>query len=452
MSTRSQDRTSKASPDDEEASKGVKRPSPIRRFFKILGPGLITGASDDDPSGIATYAQAGATFNYSMLWTVPLSLPMMMAVQEICDRTATATGESLGALARRKFGRGMRVVIGVLLVALMIANCLNLAADLMAIGQGMQLLHAGPAPLWSAIAGVAIVIIMLAGSFSIVTKIFKWLCVSLLAYVAVLFATHVKWGEVLAGSLGAQFQLSPHYLGLIVAVLGTTISPYLFFWQSANRIEEMRAEGDDDETHSLKERPHQEAKLKLRHTRLDVFTGMFFSVLVMFAIMTATAATLGANGKSINSAADAAKALEPIAGPAASALFAIGFIGAGMLAVPVLAAAGSAGLAALLDKKWGLDRGPRSAPVFYALIGVGTIAGTLLSVFATNPIGLLVFSALVNGIAATPFLIVIMLIARDRKIMGEYRNGKLATFLGWAVTAIMLVAGAIGIWQVFAGG
>jgi Mn2+/Fe2+ NRAMP family transporter len=179
---------------------------------------------------------------------------------------------------------------------------------------------------------------------------------------------------------------------------------------------------------------------------------MFFSVLVMFAIMTATAATLGANGTSINSAADAAKALEPIAGPAASTLFAIGFIGAGMLAVPVLAAAGSAGLAALFDKKWGLDRGPRSAPVFYALIGVGTIAGTLLSVFATNPIGLLVLSALVNGIAATPFLIVIMLIARDRKIMGEYRNGKLAASLGWGVTAIMLVAGAIGIWQVFAGG
>ncbi|MDQ1608425.1 MAG: hypothetical protein QOE16_1157 [Microbacteriaceae bacterium] len=442
MSTRSQDRT----------TKDTKRPSAIRRFFGLLGPGLITGASDDDPSGIATYAQAGASFNYAMLWTVPLSLPMMMAVQEICDRTATATGESLGALARRKFGRGMRTVIGVLLVALMVANCLNLAADLMAIGQGMQLLHAGPAAFWSAIAGIAIVIIMIAGSFSVVTKIFKWLCVTLFAYVAVLFVSHVRWGEVLAGSLGTQFTLSPAYLGLVVAVLGTTISPYLFFWQSANRIEEMRAEGDDDDPRPLKERPHQEAKRKLRHARLDVFSGMFFSVLVMFAIMTATSATLGAHGKSINSAADAAKALEPIAGPAASALFALGFIGAGMLAVPILAAAGSAGIAALFDKKWGLDRGPRSAPVFYALIGIGTIAGTLLSVFATNPIGLLVFSALVNGIAATPFLIVIMLIARDRAIMGEYRNGKLAAFLGWGVTAIMLVAGVIGIWQAFAGG
>ena len=435
-----------ATPADIQAT-AATRGSPVRRFFGILGPGLVAGASDDDPSGVATYAQAGATFGTGMLWTVPVTLPLMVAVQEICDRTALATGESLGALARRRFTRHARAVITVLLVALVGANCLNIAADLGAIGQGMELVHAGPAPVWAAVAGIGITLTLAFGSFEIIGSIFKWLCMALLAYVVVLFAVRVDWADVARGLTGQHLQFTPAYLSLVVAVLGTTISPYLFFWQSAHRIEEMRAEElAGDAAPALRHRGKQGAKRKLRNSRIDVFTGMGFSVVVMFAIITATAATLGAHGTSITSAADAAKALEPIAGSASGFLFAAGFIGSGILAVPVLAASGSAGLAGLLNKTWGLDHSPRKAPFFYALLTVGMIAGTILSVVDTDPIGLLVLSAVVNGIAAGPFLVVVMLISGNRALMGKYANGKLAASLGWSTTAIMLIAGAVGLW------
>lgn len=437
---------------DQPGEEG-KRKNPVVRFFGVLGPGLVTGAADDDPSGIATYSQAGATYGNSMLWTVPLTLPLMMAVQEICDRMALASGDSLGMLIRRKFSRGFRLAIGVLLVALIVANCLNLAADLNAIGQGMNLLHAGPAFLWAAIAGIAIVITVIAGSFAMIGRIFKWLCMVLLVYVGVLFVPHVNWADVGRGLIGGQIKFSPAYLGLVVGVLGTTISPYMFFWQSAQRIEELRAEKrGGDKAPALEERPPDEARRRLRNGRVDVFTGMVFSVLIMFAIIASSAATLGAHHKAVSSAADAAKALQPIAGNYAGILFALGFIGSGVLAVPVLAASGAAGLSGLLNKNWGLDRSPRKAPLFYILLGVGIIAGTVLAVVSTDPIGLLILSAIVNGIAAGPFLIVIMLISRDRKIMGEYRNGKLAATMGWLTTVIMCIAGAYGIWYTIAGG
>lgn len=437
---------------DQPGEEG-KRKNPVVRFFGVLGPGLVTGAADDDPSGIATYSQAGATYGNSMLWTVPLTLPLMMAVQEICDRMALASGDSLGMLIRRKFSRGFRLAIGVLLVALIVANCLNLAADLNAIGQGMNLLHAGPAFLWAAIAGIAIVITVIAGSFAMIGRIFKWLCMVLLVYVGVLFVSHVNWADVGRGLIGGQIKFSPAYLGLVVGVLGTTISPYMFFWQSAQRIEELRAEKrGGDKAPALEERPPDEARRRLRNGRVDVFTGMVFSVLIMFAIIASSAATLGAHHKAVSSAADAAKALQPIAGNYAGILFALGFIGSGVLAVPVLAASGAAGLSGLLNKNWGLDRSPRKAPLFYILLGVGIIAGTVLAVVSTDPIGLLILSAIVNGIAAGPFLIVIMLISRDRKIMGEYRNGKLAATMGWLTTVIMCIAGAYGIWYTIAGG
>jgi len=438
--------------DREPGFIGKKR-SPIVRFFGVLGPGLVTGAADDDPSGIATYAQAGATYSYGMLWTVPFVLPLMMAAQEICDRMALATGHSLGKLIRFKFRRSLIITIGILIVALIAANCLNLAADLNAIGQGMQLLHAGPAPLWSAIAGIAIVVAVTAGSFQMIARIFKWLCMVLLVYVAVLFFAHVNWASVGEGLLAFHFQFKPAYLGLTVGILGTSISPYMFFWQSAQRVEELRAEPlEGDKAPPLKDRSNAEAKRRLTNGRVDVFTGMAFSVLIMFAIMVATAATLGAHGKAVTSAAQAAQALEPVAGSYASILFAAGFIGSGVLAVPVLAASGAAGLSSLLNKDWGLDRSPRKAPLFYGLLGVGIILGTVLAVRDTNPIGLLVLSAIVNGIAAGPFLIVMMLISRDRKLMGKYRNGRLAATVGWATTGIMCIAGAYGIWYTIFGG
>lgn len=427
--------------------------NPVMRFLRILGPGLVTGAADDDPSGVATYSQAGATYGNAMLWTVPVTLPMMMASQEITDRMALATGDSLGKLVRRKFTRGARLTIGLLLAALIVANCLNLAADLMAIGQGIELLHVGPAPVWSAVAGVGIAVAVAAGSFEMIGRIFKWLCLALLVYVAVLFVSHVDWGDVAAGLAGLQVQLTPAYLGLVVGVLGTTVSPYMFFWQSEQRIEELREE-DLDGPHAppLRDRTNREARRHLRDGRVDVFTGMVFSVLIMFAIMAATAATLGAHGQKVTSAAEAAKALEPVAGTYAGALFAIGFVGSGILAVPVLAASGAAGMSSLLGKSWGLERSPRKAPLFYILFGVGIVAGTVLSVFVDNPIQLLVLSATVNGIAAGPFLVVIMLISRDERIMGRYRNGALAQTMGWITTVVMCVAGAYGVWFTLFGG
>ncbi|NUP60127.1 MAG: divalent metal cation transporter, partial [Pseudarthrobacter sp.] len=355
--------------------------------------------------------------------------------------------------ARRKFSRKPRVVIAVLIVALLVGNILNAAADLMAIGQGMQLLGAGPDHLWSAVAGVGIAAALMSGSFAVIAKVFKWLCVSLLAYVAVLFVANVDWPDVLAGVLGLQFSFAPEYLGLVVAVLGTTISPYLFFWQSAHRVQELRADDHGgDEAVGLKHRPDEVAAAhSLKKARADVFIGMVFSVLVMFAIMAATAATLGRQGTDVDTAADVAKALEPVVGPAAKFLFAAGFIGSGILGVPVLAASGAAGLSGLLGKDWGLDLSPRRAPLFYILLGAGTVGGVIISFFSNDPIGLLILSATINGIAAAPFLIVTMLISRDKAIMGEYRNGRLAATLGWTTAGVMVVAGSIGVWTTLSG-
>jgi len=424
------------------------RTSRLRGFLGILGPGLVTGVADDDPSGVATYSQAGAALGVGLLWTAPLSLPLMYAVQEICDRTALATGDSLGTLIRRRFARGARWVVVVLAVALIIANCLNVAADLAAIGSGMQLLGLGPDHVWAAIAGAALTAALVWGSFEKLAKIFKWLCLVLLGYLGVLLVANVPWQEVGAGTLGLRMSWTWASIGLVVAVLGTTISPYMFFWQSAHRVEEMRAEtGTSDASKPLPERSPRKAGTKLFLSRIDVFVGMLVSTAAMFAIMVSTSSTIGRNGPAnISTAADAAKALAPIAGPFASAVFSIGFIATGVLAVPVLASSGSIALAGLLGKPWGFDRSPKRAPLFYGLIGVGTLGGVAISYFTDNPIGMLVVSATINGIAAAPFLAVVMIISGSRKLLGDYRNGPLATIVGWATFAIMAAAGAAAVY------
>jgi NRAMP (natural resistance-associated macrophage protein)-like metal ion transporter len=423
----------------------VQAPEPVgalRAAWRMLGPGLVTGASDDDPSGIATYAQAGAKYGFGLLWTALITLPLMAAVQEICDRTALATGKTLGELARSSFGRRARFGIGVLIVALVVANALNIAADLVAIGEGMHLLHAGPSWPWSLFAGVLITVLILVGAFKIVQHVFKILCLSLLSYVVVLFAARVPWSAVASHTFIPHISWTKDYLALLIAVLGTTISPYLFFWQTADRVEEMRAE-DQGGTRALPlaRRTTLGARRKQRSSRYDVFTGMTLSNLVMFAIITATAATLGREHASqITGAAQAAAALRPVAGSLAASVFALGFIGSGMLAVPVLAGSGSVGLAGLLGRPWGLSLSVREAPVFYLLIAAGTLGGTALTLTAIDPIKLLVLSATVNGIAAAPFLIVVMLVSANRGMMGKYRNGALAATLGWITVALMAAA------------
>jgi NRAMP (natural resistance-associated macrophage protein)-like metal ion transporter len=403
---------------------------------------LVTGASDDDPSGIATYSQAGAQYGLALLWTALLTWPLMVAVQQICDRTALATGKGLGELAVKRFNRTGRAVLGVLLVALVVANALNIAADLLAVGSGMQLLHAGASWAWALVAGALITALLVIGTFSRIAFVFKVLCAALLAYLVVAVVVTHQWGSVLSHFVVPHLELNKSYLQLLVAVLGTTISPYLFFWQSAHRLEEMRDEPEGGpEPQPLGQQNPARAQRKERTSRLDVFVGMTFSNLVMFAIIVATAETLHShNITSIQSAAQAATALKPFAGHFASALFALGFIGSGLLAIPVLAGAGSVGLAGLLGKQWGFSRSVRKAPVFYALVALGTVGGTALSLLHVNPIKLLVFVAVINGVAAAPFLVVVMWVSSDRRLMGDYVIGKLAKCIGWLTAAIMAVA------------
>ena len=413
-----------------------------RQYLRAMGPGLVTGASDDDPSGIATYSQAGAQYGLSFLWTALLTLPLMAGVQEICDRTALATGTGLGELAVRRFKRTGRAILGLLLVALIVANALNIAADLVAIGSGMQLLHAGPTWLWALLAGALITTLLVLGSFARIALVFKVLCAALLAYLVVAVLVTHQWGSVLTHTLIPHVQLNKAHLSLLVAVLGTTISPYLFFWQSAHRLEEMRDEPEGGtKPLPLKRRSAAQARRKERTSRLDVFVGMTFSNLVMFAVIVATAQTLHTHNKTdIQSAAQAAEALKPFAGSFSSALFALGFIGSGLLAIPVLAAAGSVGMAGLLGKQWGFSRSVRKAPVFYGLVALGTLAGTALSVLNVNPIKLLILVAVINGVAAAPFLVVVMWISSSKRIMGDYVNGNAAKILGWLTATIMAVA------------
>lgn len=335
-----------------------------RVYLRAIGPGLVTSASDDDPSGIATYAQAGATFGLTLLWSALLTFPLMAAVQEICDRVALTTGEGLGELASKHFRRTGRGVLAFLLVLLIVTNSLNIAADLVAIGSGMHLLHAGPSWLWALLAGAVITVLLVVGSFAKIALFFKVLCASLLAYVIVAVLVTHRWGQVLQSTLIPHVQFGSGYLALLVAILGTTISPYLFFWQSAHRLEEMRNEPEGGERATpLKRRDPESARQKVRASRMDVFAGMAFSNIVMFAIILATAQTLHVHGVSnIQSAAQAATSLKPFAGGFASAIFALGFIGSGLLAVPVLAGSGSVGLSGLLGKEWGFSRSVRRAP------------------------------------------------------------------------------------------
>ena len=428
-------------PSDDEARTSKTRVQ-FRQYLQAIGPGLITGASDDDPSGIATYAQAGSRYGLSFLWTALLTFPLMAAVQEICDRTALATGTGIGELALKHFQRLGKWIIGVLLAVLIVANTLNIAADLVAIGAGMNLLKAGPTWIWALIAGVAISVLLVKGTFARIALVFRALAATLVVYIIVMVIVTHDWLRVLNYTVVPHVQFNKAYIALLVAILGTTISPYLFFWQSANRLEEMRdapERGSQPET--LKMRSRTRARLKQRTSRVDVFSGMAFSNIVMFAIMAATAATLHVhNINNIQSAAQAASSLKPVAGRLASVIFALGFIGSGLLAVPVLAASGSVGLSGLLGKEWGFSRSVREAPLFYILVGLGTVGGTALSLLNVNPIKLLVFVAVINCLIAAPLLIVVMIVSNNRRLMGDYVNGYIANILGWFTFALMAAA------------
>ena len=405
-----------------------------------VGPGLITGVADDDPSGIATYSQAGAQFGLNLLWTMPLVFPLMAAIQSLCGRIGRVTGRGLAANIRAAFPRP--VLIGVV-AALLVANVLNIAADLAAMGEAAELVSGVNRHVMTSLFVVVTPLLQIFVPYHRYVRVLKWLTLSLLAYVAVLFTVHVPWGEVLARTVWPQLALTPAAAAVVVGVLGTTISPYLFFWQAAEEVEDLRARRNG---RSLLADPAA-APAELRRIRWDTWSGMFYSDAVAYVIMLATAVTLHAGGiTDINTAADAANALRPIAGDFAFALFTLGILGVGLIGVPVLAGAGAYALAEALDWPFGLERAVGDARGFYATIALSVLAALAIQYSPISPMKALVYSAILNGIVAVPLMVVIMLLVGKRSVMGPYVATRGLRVLGWTATVAMAVAVVLMLW------
>ncbi len=406
----------------------------LRSWLRQLGPGLVTGAADDDPSGIATYSQAGAKFGYELGWTVVLTYPLMVAVQMISARLGRVTGRGLADNIRQNFPAP---VLYALVIMLLVANTINVAADVAAMGQSLQLVVGGPVHLYAVGFGVVCLALEVYLPYRRYVTYLKWLTLVLFAYVAVALVANVSWSGVLSGIVWPRVPLSPDMLTVIVAVFGTTISPYLFFWQAALEVEEVEA---NPKVHALKQSPSQ-APSQLRRINIDTYVGMGLSNAIALFIIIATAATLHQSGiLDIETSAQAAEALRPIAGPFAFLLFSLGIIGTGMLAIPVLA--GSAAYAVAETFKWrrGLDRKPREARGFYAIVALATLGGTALTFSPIDPIRALFWSAVINGVISVPVLIVMMLLAGNAKVMGKFVSSPRLKFVGWLATAVMAAA------------
>lgn len=403
--------------------------------LKSLGPGLITGAADDDPSGIATYSQAGAQFGFNTLWTLVLTYPFMVGIQLVSARIGRVTGRGLAANIRRAYSPWLLYVIVLLLL---VANVINIAADIAAMGEALRLVTgAGSQHMYSLGFGILCLLLQVFLPYSTYVRYLKWLTLGLLAYVATAFAINMPWTEVLMRTVWPHFSFTKESVALIVAVFGTTISPYLFFWQASQEVEEIR---NDASTRALRTRP-KDARAQMKRIKADTLIGMGFSNLVAFFIILTTAVTLGAHGiTDIQSSAQAAEALRPVAGEFAFLLFALGIIGTGMLAVPVLA--GSAAYAVTESFRWrnGLELKVVEAREFYGIIALATLGGVLLDFAPVDPIAALVLSAQINGVIAVPIMAVMMMLAHNRKIMGQYTLTTRHTLIGWAGVAIMLVA------------
>jgi NRAMP (natural resistance-associated macrophage protein)-like metal ion transporter len=415
-----------------ERSKPTARPRQ-KPVLQLLGPGLITGASDDDPSGIATYSQAGAQFGYTLAWTLVLTYPLMCAVQEISARIGRVTGRGLAGNMRRHAPRWLMHGMITLLVA---ANVINLAADLSAMGAAIQLVIGGSQSLYIAGLAVASLATQVLVGYRRYASILKWLTLSLLAYAGTVIVVDLPWAEVARGLLIPRIELSGAYVTIAVAIFGTTISPYLFFWQAEDEVEEQQAEHQ----RPLREEPAAAAP-ELRRVRLDTYVGMALSNLVALFIMLTAAGTLHANGKTdIQSAAQAAEALRPIAGDLAFALFALGIVGTGLLAVPVLA--GAAAYAIGEARQWpvGLGKPWRRAKEFYGTLTVIMLTSAALNALPVEPMKALVWSAVVNGILAPPVMAAMLLLGRSRTVMGKLVLPGWLQFVGWLATAIMTVA------------
>ena len=407
-------------------------------FLQLLGPGLVTGASDDDPSGIGTYSQVGSQFGFGLLWTALFTFPLMAAVQELCSRIALQTGVGLGVSLRRKFPTWL---VGIAILGLLAANTFNVGADLGAVAAGGQLLSRGALrALWLVIpVALLIVSMQFFVSYATIFKIFKWLTLALFAYIITAFFAHPQLLDVVKATFIPHFEIKKDFLMALVAVLGTTISPYLFFWQASSEVDELTAAGATGEAgrRGLK-------KSELKAARVDIMVGMAFSNAVMYFIILTSAAVLHAHGKTdIQTADQAAAALAPLAGPFAFIVFSVGLIGAGLLAIPILS--GSAAYAAkeFLGLRGNLASKPKYRPTFYLMLALATIVGVVLNFVHLNPIRALFLSAVINGVVAPPLLLLIVLLGADKSVMKKYVSGKLSLGLTGVATAFMALA-AIG--------
>ncbi|WP_210202505.1 Nramp family divalent metal transporter [Alsobacter soli] len=406
------------------------------RLLDVLGPGLITGASDDDPSGIATYSQAGAQFGYGLNWVMLLTLPLMVSVQMISARIGRTTGRGLARNLRDHYPAWL---LRGIVFAVVIANTINIGADLGAMADAVRQVAGGPAWVYLLGFGLLSVLLQVFMQYTRYVAILKWLSAALFAYVVTLLMVHVDWAEAGKRLVVPQFQWSKDYVTLIVAVLGTTISPYLFFWQAAQEAEDVR---EIPRRQRLTRAPHQ-ARAAFRRIETDTVVGMAFSNLVALAIMITTAATLGASGvTNIESSAQAAEALRPIAGPYASTLFALGIVGTGILAIPVLAGSAAYALGEAMRWKTGLAMQWFEARSFYATVAFSTLVGMAMDFSPLDPIKALFWSAVVNGVVAVPVMAVMMVVARSPRAMGKFAIGGKLLAAGWIATALMGAAAA----------
>ena len=426
---------------DAESAKAIKK---TRAYWNVLGPGLTTGASDDDPSGIATYSQTGAKYGYQLLWLAPLTFPLMSIIQEMCARIGIVTGRGLAGNIRLHFSKK---ILYLCTLSLFVANALNIGADLGAMVNAVQLLNHGVN--YTAVLlgfGLLTVLLQIYLPYARYAHVLKWLAMILLAYVASALMAHIDWSTVLHKTVSPSLDWSKDQLLLICAILGTTISPYLFFWQTSQEVEEEIVKGKT----SIEARRNEVSKHHIRSMRTDVWSGMLLSNLVMFFIIAACAATLFPQGiTNIESASQAAEALRPFAGNASYWLFSLGIIGTGLLAIPVLACSSSYAVAESFKWKEGLYRQFRHAHAFYGIIILSILIGLGINFLGINPIKALIYSAVANGIVAPLILATIVIMSSRKSIMGPWVNNPLHKWLGWGVTGLMTIAGGAAIWSFF---
>lgn len=396
-----------------------------------IGPGLITGVADDDPSGIATYSQAGAQFGLDLLWTMPVAFPLMAAIQSMCARIGRVTGKGLAANIKTAFPPA--VLHGVVLL-LLIANTLNIAADVAAMGEVAGLVTGFNRHWMTVFFVIGTLLLQILVPYHRYVFFLKWLTLSLLAYAAVLFTVRVPWGEVALHSFWPEFRLSSGAATVVVGVFGTTISPYLFFWQASEEVEDMRS----GRRSAPLVRDSRAAGRELRRIGWDTWSGMFYSDLTAWFIILATAVTLHAAGiTNIETAAQAAGALRPLAGHLAFLLFAVGILGVGLIGVPVLAGSAGYALAEAMGWKWGLERKATDARGFYGVIAVSVLAGLVIQFSPVNPMKALFWSAVINGVVAVPLMVVIILLVSRKSVMGHFTASRPIVILGWIATAVM---------------